>query len=106
MENCKRDPMRVDIVFKSEDFKDKKNIFILAKTWGAANLFMNKTKLSQFRNVKIEYLSSEKQLIVLIKKETIIIELTRALETKHNAKLLRLAESKNIKIVKFPALSD
>ena len=90
------------IIFHEKDFKDKKNIFILAKTWGAAKLFFDTTHLCKFRNVQINYISSWLQLEPNMNKiNTIIIKLSRAFETEENKKTMGVCEGRNLTILDY-----
>jgi len=91
----------VQELFKQKDFADKKIVFILAKTWGAARMFYFKTALCKFRNIKIEYLSKDDQLQGLNRQDVIVIQLPRALETDRNVECLRMAKARNIKVLNF-----
>lgn len=88
-------------IFKKRDFEDKKIVFILAKTWGAARMFYFKTALRMFRNIRVEYLSKDSQLRGLDRKDVIVIQLPRALETDRNMKCLHMAKTRNIKVLDF-----
>jgi hypothetical protein len=91
----------INSLFKERDFEDKKIVFIMAKTWGAARMFFFKTALCQFRKLRVEYLSKDQQLRGLDRKDVIVIQLPRALETERNVKCLKMAKGRNIKILDF-----
>jgi len=91
----------VQQLFKQKDFENKKIVFVLAKTWGAARMFFFKTALCKFRNIKIEYLSKDEQLQGLDRKDAIVIQLPRALETDRNVACLKMAKQRNIKVLNF-----
>ena len=89
-------------MFHRKDFEDKDTVLILAKTWGAANLFFYQTVLCKFRKMKIEYLSKGSQIKRDMNREnTIVIQLSRALELEKNVRLLSLCKEKNLKVLKY-----
>ena len=95
-----------EVKFNSEDFKDKEYIFILAKTYGAAKVFFNTTKLCRFRNVQIHYLSDWKQIeLQMNKSNTVILKLTGALQDENNVTLLGVCKGKNLNIIKYQIVS-
>jgi len=105
-EVMKKDEINPKVKFNSEDFKDKKFIFILAKTYGAAKVFFSTTKLCQFKNIQIHYLKNWKQIEAKMNREnTIVLKLTGALQEDKNVILLGVCEGKNIKIIEYQTMS-
>ena len=89
-------------MFHKQDFEGKDTVLILAKTWGAARVFFFQTVLCKFRKMKIEYLSKGSQIKRDMNREnTIVIQLSRALELEKNVRLLSLCKEKNLKVLKY-----
>jgi len=95
-----------DIFFHKKDFEGKKNILIIAKTWGSAKVFFQKTILHKVRRINIIYLYNWKQIKSYMNSDnTIVIKLTGALQNEDNEKLIRVCEGKNIKILTYVNLA-
>jgi len=89
-------------LFHRKDFEDKDTVLIVAKTWGAANLFFYQTVLCKFRKMKIEYLSKGSQIKRDMNREnTLVIQLSSALDVEKNVRLLSLCKEKNLKVLKY-----
>ena len=89
-------------IFRKRDFEDKEFVLVLAKTWGAANLFFYQTALCDFKRIKIQYLSKGSQISRKMNREnTVVIHLARAMETERNVRLLNMCAMKNIKIINY-----
>ena len=89
-------------IFRNRDFEDAEYVLVLAKTWGAANLFFFQTALCKFKRIKILYLSKGSQIKrEMTKYNTVVIQLSRALENEKNVGLLQMCEMKDIKIINY-----
>ena len=93
-------------LFHRKTFEDKKRIFIIAKTWGAARVFYFKTELQNFRNIKIEYLYNIKQIKPEMNRlNTVIIQLSGANFEEINVSILNFCEAKNLEIIKYKGIA-
>jgi len=98
----KNNIVRNQPMFHRKDFEDKDTVLVLAKTWGAANLFFYQTVLCKFRKMKIEYLSKGSQIKPeMCRSNTIVIQLSQAIHSERNVRLVTLCKEKNLKILKY-----